>query len=208
MKIRWFSFLLFITLSAPMLAQKNNAPTTTNIDQLTIPLFIQEGKCFYKGDSIPYIVLPTVYIFPPLVFKSDAERQSYNRLVYNVKRVLPIAIQVRILLMETYEYLQTLPNKRAKDQHIKAVEKGIKQQYTPMMKQLTYSQGKLLIKLIDRECNQSSYDILKAFMGPLRASFYQVFASTYGASLRKEYDPYVNDRLIERVVLLAESGGL
>ena len=80
----------------------------------------------------------------------------YNKLVYNVKKTLPIAKMVNQTISETYEYLEKLPTKKEKDAHIRAVEKGIKKQYTPQMKKLTYSQGKLLIKLVDRECNQSS----------------------------------------------------
>ena len=89
---------------------------------------------------------------------------------------------------------------------MKRVEKGIMQEYKPRMKQLTYSQGKLLIKLIDRECHSSSYDMIKAFMGPIRAGFWQVFAWGFGASLKKEYDPQGVDRLTERVVLMVEAG--
>ena len=74
------------------------------------------------------------------------------------------------------------------------------------MKKLTYSQGKLLIKLIHRECNSSSYEAIQAFMGPVRASFWQVFAWTFGASLKKTYDPEGTDRLTERVVLMVEAG--
>ena len=76
------------------------------------------------------------------------------------------------------------------------------------MKKLTYSQGKLLIKLIDRECNQSSYEIVKAFFGPAKATFYQVFAWTFKASLKKEYDPDEDDKLIERIVRQIETGQL
>ena len=82
---------------------------------------------------------------------------AYNRLVYNVKKVLPIAKECRGIILETYDYLQTLPNKEARDRHLKLVEKGIKAEYTPRMKRLTYQQGKLLIKLIYRECNSSSH---------------------------------------------------
>lgn len=109
--------------------------------------------------------------------------------MYNVKKVLPIAKEVNHIIIETYEYLQTLPNKKAKDQHMKLVEAGIKKEYTPRMKKLTFSQGKLLIKLVYRECNSSSYQLIKAFLGPIRAGFYQAFAWTFGASLTKNTTP-------------------
>ena len=76
------------------------------------------------------------------------------------------------------------------------------------MKKLTYSQGKLWIKLVDRECTQSSYEIVKACFGPFKAGFYQAFAAIFGASLKKDYDPDADDRLTERVVRLVEAGAL
>ncbi len=75
----------------------------------------------------------------------------------------------------------TLPDEEARNRHIKRVEKGLKEQYTPRMKKLTFAQGKLLIKLINRECNQSSFQLVKAFMGPFKAGFYQTFAALFGA---------------------------
>ena len=91
---------------------------------------------------------------------------------------------------------------------MKKVEADIYSTYKPKMKKLTYSQGKLLIKLVNRECNSSSYDIVKAFMGPIRAGFWQAFAWAYGASLTKKYDPNGVDRLTERIVLQVEAGQL
>lgn len=164
--------------------------------------------CVYDGDTIPYIQLPTVYIFKPLKFKNDRERAEYYRLVRNVKKVYPISREINRTIIETYEYLQTLPNEKARQKHIKRVESGLKEQYTPQMKKLSFSQGKLLIKLVDRQSNQSSYDLVKAFMGPFKAGFYQTFAALFGASLKKQYEPTGDDKLTERVVLLVESGQL
>ena len=159
-----------------------------------------------EGDTMWCYLLPELYVYPPLKFKSEKQRRAYNRLVYNVKKVLPIAQQVNGLIAETYETLEMLPTKKEKQAHITRVEHDIKEQYTPQMKKLTYSQGKLLIKLVDRECNQSSYEIVQAFLGPARAAFYQVFAWTFRASLKKEYRPEEEDRLIERVVRQVETG--
>ena len=159
-----------------------------------------------EGDTMWCYLLPELYVYPPLKFKSEKQRRAYNRLVYNVKKVLPIAQQVNGLIAETYETLEMLPTKKEKQAHISRVERDIKAQYTPQMKKLTYSQGKLLIKLVDRECNQSSYEIVQAFLGPARAAFYQVFAWTFHASLKKEYHPEEEDKLIERVVRQVETG--
>ena len=180
---------------------KAQEPVTT-INRLVVE------ACIDKGDTIPYVKLRTVYVYAPLRFKNKREQIRYNKLVRDVKKTLPIAKMINKTIIETYEYLETLPNKKERNKHIKRVEKGLKEQYTPMMKKLTFSQGKLLIRLIDRECNQSSYELVKAFMGPFKAGFYQTFAALFGASLKKEYDPEKQDRIPERVINLVEKANL
>lgn len=188
-------------------AQEEFAPLEEDL-KVKVVFYKKVQKEFYQGDSITVIVMPELPVYPPLKFKNRREAMRYNRLVYNVKKTLPIAKLVNQTIAETYEYIEKLPTKKEKDAHIRAVEKGIKKQYTPQMKKLTYSQGKLLIKLVDRECNQSSYEIVKAFFGPFKAGFYQAFAAIFGASLKKDYDPEADDRLTERVVRLVEAGAL
>lgn len=160
------------------------------------------------NDTMWCYLLPELPVYPPLKFKSQKQVREFNRLVYNIKKVLPIAQQVHDIIDETYLILEQLPDKKSKEAHIKEIEHDIKEQYTPEMKKLTYSQGKLLIKLIDRECNQSSYEIVKAFFGPAKATFYQVFAWTFKASLKKEYQPEDDDKLIERIICQIETGQL
>jgi len=160
-----------------------------------------EGK-----DTIPYILLKEVVVFPDLVFKNKKEEQEYNKLVRDVKKTLPYAKLVYNTLIETYEYIQTLPDDKSRDAHLKRMEKDLFKQYKPELKKLTLSQGKLLIKLIDRECHQSSYQLVNAFLGKIRASFWNLFAGMLGASLKSEYDPKGKDAMTERVVILVERG--
>lgn len=164
--------------------------------------------CVYQGDTIPYITLRNVYVYPRIKFKSKKQERYYWKLVRDVKKTLPLAKEIRRAVMETYEYMETLPDTKSRERHMKAVEKGLKEQYTARMKKLTFSQGKLLIKLVNRECNQSSYQLVKAFMGPFKAGFYQTFAALFGASLKKEYHPEDDDKLIERIAVLVENGQL
>lgn len=173
---------------------------TTTIKGFLVP------ACIYDGDTIPDLRMPTLYVFKPIVFKNKKKQKEYNRLVRNVKRTLPIAKEVNRAIIETYEYLLTLPDEKSRQKHLQLVEKGLKQQYTPRLKKLTFSQGKLLIKLIDRETDSSSYELVKAFLGPFKAGFYQAFAAIFGASLKKEYHPEDEDALIEQIVLQVESG--
>lgn len=161
-----------------------------------------------KGDTVAYFELPQVYVFPPYRFKNKKEEQEYWRMVYDVKKVLPLAKLIRATLIETYHILETIPTDKAKSKHLKAVEKQMVADYKPQMKKLTLRQGKLLIRLVDRYCNQSSYDLLKAYMGSFRAGIWQTFAVLFGASLRAEWDPKGKDAMLERIVLMVESGAL
>ena len=180
-----------------------------DMDNPTFVPLVKVGKVLEGTDSIQYMLMNNVYVYPEMKFTSAKQKQKYDRLVYNVKKVLPLAKEARSVIIETYEYMQTLPDKKTRDAHIKYVEKSVKKEYTPRIKKLTYSQGKILIKLIYRECNSTSYDIIKAFLGPLRATFWQTFASIFGASLKKDFDPQSEeDRQTERIVLLVEAGQL
>ena len=196
--------MLILTLMLSLMAvlRINAQEMTTTIKEYLVP------ACIYEGDTIASLRMPTLYVFKPLIFKNKKKQEEYYRLVRNVKKTLPIAKEVNRAIIETYEYLQTLPDEKAREKHLSLVEKGVKEQYTPRLKKLTFSQGKLLIKLIDRESNSSSYELVKAFLGPFKAGFYQAFAAIFGASLKKEYHPEDEDALIERIVLMVESGQL
>lgn len=201
-----------ICLLIPAGAQKkkklNPEDRMVDMDSPTFVPMVRVGKVLEGSDSIKYVEMNNVYVYGPMEFKNEKQRKAYNNLVYNVKKVLPIAKEVNAAVIETYEYLETLPNKKAREEHMKYVEKSLKAEYTPRMKKLTLSQGKLLIKLIYRETNSSSYELVQAFLGNTRAVFYQTFAWMFGASLKKEYDPKGKDKLTERVVRLVEAGQL
>ena len=202
MKRKLFIALFFSFIAVAAHSQQH----TTTINGSMVPVCVGDIVLLKEGDTIPAVQLPNVYIFRPLKFKNEKERREYYRLVRNVKKTLPLAREINRAVIETYEYIETLPDKKAREKHLKLVEKGLKEQYTPIMKKLTFSQGKLLIKLVNRQTDSSSYELVKAFMGPFKAGFYQTFAALFGASLKKEYHPEGEDRLTERVVLLVENG--
>ena len=208
-KVVVLSMMLLLWISAAKGQEEQRMTAEQVLAEMDSPTFVptvKVGKVLHEGDSIQFMEMNNVYVYPQLTFKNKRQAQNYMRLVTNVKKVLPIAKEARMMLIETTEYLETLPDDKSKAEHMKRVEADIFKTYKPKMKKLTYSQGKLLIKLIDRECHSSSYDMIKAFMGPLRAGFWQVFAWGFGASLKKEYDAQGVDRLTERVVLMVESG--
>lgn len=191
-------FLLFLMLQDGM-AQEIGDPTF-------VPT-VKTGKALGPdGDSIQYMEWSNVYVYPEPTFKSKRQQQAYMKLVKNVKRVLPIAKEARQMLIETAEFIETLPTQKERDEHLKRVEAAIVREYKPKMKKLTFAQGKLLIKLIDRECNATAYETIKAFIGPFRSGVWQAFAYMFGASLKKGYEPEGVDRLTERVVLMVEAG--
>ena len=202
--------LLFLLVSTNVFAQEHINPEDRVVD-LNSPTFVPMvhiGKAKVGQDSVQYVRTNTIYIYPPMEFKDDKQCQAYNRLVYNIKKVLPLAKECNQIILETGAYLQTIPTKKERDALTKAVEKELKQKYTPRIKKLTYSQGKLLIKLIDRETHSTGYELIQAFLGPVRAGFYQAFAWVFGASLKKRYDPKGADRLVERIVSQVEAGQL
>ena len=182
------------------------SPAQTADDPTLLPS-VKVGRVLADdGDSIQYVEWSTVYVYPEPTFKSKRQQQAYNKLVRNVKKVLPLAKQARQMLIETAEYIETIPTKKERDEHLKRVEAAIVKEYKPKMKKLTFSQGKLLIKLIDRECNATAYETIQAFIGPFRSGIWQAFAFMFGASLKKGYDAEGVDRLTERVVLMVEAG--
>ena len=209
-KFRYILCILFALTWWPQTqAQEVDAlPEVHNKEVAATAMEVQVGRIVYEGDSIPHVVMPTFYKYPELTFKNEKERQQYNRLVKNVKKLLPLAKLAKLTVIETYEYIETLPTKEARMAHLDLMEKELTKTYTPTLKKMTRSQGKLFIKLIDRECNQTGYDIAKAFIGSFKANAYQAVAWLFGQSLTKKYDPEGDDYYTERVVRMVESGQL
>ena len=210
---KYIIFILFLSLgsemaSAQVIPDIDNVPDDEMPPATNMEIKVMNSRVFFHGDSIPAIIFPTFYKYPPMTFKNDKERDRYNRLVANVKRLLPLAKLAKYTVIETYDYLQTLPTKKEKAEHIKLVEDGLKKQYAPTLKRLSRSQGRLLVKLINRECGQTGYNIAQAFIGSFKANIYQAMAFFFVISLTKRYDPEGDDRYTERVVRLVESGQL
>jgi hypothetical protein len=197
-KVKWFLWVVFVLCGLEGYAQQ--------IKMNTIPADVQRAYIETNGDTIAIVHLRDVYVYPEIRFKNKKEQEKYTRLIRDVKRTLPYAQLIYDTLIETYEYMETLPNEKSKEKHLKQMEKELFKQYKPELKKLTFSQGKLLIKLVDRECNQSSYNILKAYLGSFRAGFWNLFAGMFGVSLKSEYDPKGADALTERIVVLVENG--
>ncbi|MBR1552070.1 MAG: DUF4294 domain-containing protein [Muribaculaceae bacterium] len=162
------------------------------------------------GDTLAMLVFNPITIFPAEKFKNKKEEEFYWKTVRDVKRALPYAKLIGATLLETYEYLETYQTQKQKQEYLKQFEKEIFKQYKPEMKKMTKSQGKMLIKLINRETNQKSYSIVKAFLGTFRAGFWQTFGRFFGVNLRQGYHPEKDktDAMIERICVRVELGVL
>jgi len=192
-------------------AQSGDARTIENPGSARNPVF--QGRYHFidaAGDTVAMYVFNDIDVLPELKFKNKKEEQFYWRTVRNVKRTLPYAKLIAETLIETYEYIETLPTKEERERHLKQMEKEVFKEYKPILKKLTKTQAKLLVKLVQRETNQTSYDILKAFLGSFRATFWQGFGKLFGVSLKGEYDPRNdrNDGIIERICVAVEQGRL
>ena len=160
------------------------------------------------GDTTMWIVMNPVIVYPNERFRNKKDEEFYWKTVRDVKKTLPYAKLINRTLQETYEYLQTFETKKEKDAYLKKFEKQLYAQYKPIMKKFTKNQGKIMIKLVNRETNQNSYSIVKAFMGTFRAGFWQTFGRFFGVNLKAEYRPQKdkNDALIERICVRVEQG--
>lgn len=178
-------------------------------------LKIKAYKGWYKmvdeyGDTVRMIEIKEVVVFPPMKFKNKKQEEFYWRTVRDVRKTLPYAKAASQTLLETYEYIQMLPDQKERERHLQTMEKDIVAQYKPAIMKLTKNQGKTLLKLINRETDQSSFNIVKAFLGSFRAGFWQTFGHFFGMNMKAGFHPEKNeeDAIIDRVATLIEQGGL
>ena len=177
------------------------------LSQDTLKHIVVPGKII-EGDTVPYIDLRTVVVFPQLDFKSWSELVGYERLVINIKKVYPYAKLAAVKLTEYKHKLDSLPNERERKKFLKAAEKELESQFGNEIKDLNFTQGKLLIKLIYRQTGNSTFAIVKELRGSFNAFIYQTVARIFGYDLRVQYDPEGSDKAIEHIVQMIDDGSL
>lgn len=158
------------------------------------------------GDTV--FVLPTVYAFPPMKFKNKREEKFYWRTVRDVKKVLPYSKLISTLVQEVNDTLMRIPTQKERDRYMRQWEKTTYRKYYKEFTHMTLNQGKLLIRLVDRECQTSSYELIRAYRGSFSAGFYQMFAKLFGADLKSKFGTGRDDKIIERIIILVEAGQL
>lgn len=160
------------------------------------------------GDTIPVLVLDEVTVNPPVETQSTTSLTpiKYSKLVRDVKKVYPYAVTVGIKLNDYNDIISKMTDESEKKKYLKKAEQDIKDEFTDDVENMTLSQGVILLKLIDRETGNSSYEIVKELRGAIRAFFWQALARFFGANLKVKYDPTGDDKYIEEIVVKIENG--
>ncbi len=159
-----------------------------------------------NGDTLPYIRLHEVEVISLSIPHTARKRRKLTKLIKNIKRVYPFAKLAAVQLRHYDKELSMAKNDRERRKIMKKAEGEIKQRYGGELKRLTFSQGLILIKLIDRETGESSYKLVEELRGNFTAFFYQAFARLWGYNLKVKYDPRGEDRQIEAIVKMIERG--
>jgi hypothetical protein len=151
-----------------------------------------------NGDTIAVVFLPSITISSKRVFKTKRDQNRYNNLYYNVLKAYPLAKVAGKRLQELEAALPSIPEHK-RQKHIKGVEEDLKKKYKQDLLNLTVSQGKILIKLIDRETSRTGYEVIKEFRGGFQAFMWQSLAGLFGTNLKTGYDDQ-EDRDIELIL--------
>lgn len=159
-----------------------------------------------NADTIAIVELNEITIRSFPIFKKRRDLRSHTKLVRNVKKVYPYAKLAGILLKEYEVILSEAETDRERKKIIKQAEEELKAEFGDDLRDMTFSQGKILIKLVDRETGETSYDLVKELRGGFSAFFYQTFARIFGYNLKTNYDPEGEDRKIEHIVQMIETG--
>ncbi len=155
------------------------------------------------GDTLPNVNIKTVTVRS---FKKRRQQIKYNKLMYNVKKAYPFAVAARDELANMNAQLVGVEGKRERERYIKEYEKQMFKKYEKDLRALTISQGRILLKLVDREIDNTAYELVKEYRGSFSAFFWQGVARLFGENLKSEYDPELEDIYIEEIVQLIEAG--
>ncbi|WP_372775442.1 DUF4294 domain-containing protein [Mangrovibacterium sp.] len=165
------------------------------------------GSIRENGDTIPHVSLKAIPVFPKRRFKSKRLERQYWRLAFKVRKVYPYA-KIAARLMDEYEAKYQAANspKKERRKYLKAAEEELFDRYGAQLKKLSISEGRILIKLIDRETQHTSYELIKDLKGGVSAFFWQGIARVFGNDLKEEYDPVEEDRIIEEIIYHIDAG--
>jgi hypothetical protein len=158
------------------------------------------------NDSIVYQNIPEITVYPQQEMNIPRMQRQYSRLVLKVKKVYPYAALANELLKKYEPEYLSLKTDRERRKLMKKVEEQLMDEYMDDLKRMSISDGRILIKLIDRQTGKTSFTLIKEFRGTISAAFWQGIARIFKNNLKDEYDPYGEDIMIEEIVTLIESG--
>lgn len=192
-------FLAILTSIIIVPAFECLAQQTVIIDGYTIPAIV-----VVEGESLPNWVIPEIVVFPKRSFKTNKDYRQYQRMIRNLKTVYPYARIAQTKLYEMNYQLQQLKTKRERELFVKQAEKEIRNDFEKKLIGLTVSQGKMLIKLIDRQTGKTSYELLKELKGNFSAGLWQAVARIFGSNLKSEFDEEGEDKILDELIILYE----
>ena len=194
--------IFILLLLSPFLSKSQ----TDSVKGLVLPVQAAYVRMtIYEGDTIPFVTLPTIYCYGNRVFKNTRQKAAWDRLKYNVKIVYPYAILAAAKLKEYDRILSQMPEEQ-RSKYTKLAEKQLKDQFGKELENLTVNQGRLLIKLIDRETGKTTYSVVKEMRGSFSAFMWQSVAVMFGSNLKDEYEGQGSDKNIEAAIKLIEAG--
>ena len=191
--------LLLVLVVVAMFASTSYVAAQTRLERVYGASAARWGK-EQNGDSVLYITLL------PVKIKGGIDLAQHQRMVRAVKKVYPLAIEAAERLEELDRELEKLNLKKDRKAYTKAVEDALKEEITPMLWKMTRYEGKILIKLIDRETDHTVFSIVKDIRSGFTAGFYQAMARLFGANLKLEYDPEGEDYILEQIVIYYNAG--
>jgi hypothetical protein len=203
--VKLFSILIFFIYVSGATAQTDSLKQKP--DTLQGRSFLLQ-KVNRNGLTLPEVEIKEVTVFAHPRFPRKSDFRKYERLIYNLKKVYPYALVVRSRLSRVDAEMKNINNENDRKEYLKKVEKDVFAEYEGDIRDMTITQGRLLIKLIDRETQNTSYTLIKDYRGNIAAAFWQGIARIFGTNLKEEYDPYGEDALIESIILEIDAGNL
>lgn len=203
MKKAFLSILFICLITSPVFTQ---IPVKQNPDSIPLNNFDILSSVVMDGETIPHATIKEVVVFPRKQFRSKRHFRQYSRLMRNVQTVYPYALLAREKMLEMEVQISQLKTEKERRNYINQVEKQLFAELEDELKGLTITQGRILIKLVDRETGDTSYDLIKELKGSFSAFFWQSIARLFGSNLKTEYDPYGEDALIEEIILMIKMG--
>ncbi|MCX6332997.1 MAG: DUF4294 domain-containing protein [Bacteroidia bacterium] len=199
--------VIFLMLSIPVISSGQTDSVRQMPDTSRNRVFVLQ-EVERGGEVLPEVAIKEVTIVGQKSASRKVMARRYDRMVYNLKKVYPYAVIVREKLYQVNQELAAITDEKERKKYLKGVEEFVLGEYEDDMRDMTITQGRLLIKMVDRETRNTSFNLIKEYRGGLSASFWQGIARIFGTNLKAEYDPFGDDAMMEILLLQIEAGTL